>query len=364
MEPKTYDELLALIDRIDPVAYAKTRNHLTGAVTRLSPYISRGVLTLPVIRDRLLARHAAAACEKLIQELAWREYFQNVWWEKGEEIFADLRFPRSDWRHHELVTAIIEGTTGVDVLDAAVRELTATGYAHNHVRMWLASVAVNLAGAHWFPMGRWLYYHLADGDLASNFLSWQWVAGTSVNKRYTVNQELINACSGSRQVRSILDYPRDAMLTQSVPEVLRAHQPFDLQSSLPTSDEVSVAKETVHLFTPWTLDPTWRAQETAVRVLVIDPVLFARFPVSPAIMQFMVAQGRAVLPELRVFVGDPRDIPGIETARGVFARAHQTNQHWPAVCDAPLRLFPAVTGYYPSFFAYWQAVTKAYPVTR
>jgi len=358
---KTLQEIYDLIDAIDPVAYAKTRNHLSGAVTKLSPYITRGVITLPAVRNRLLARHSAKDCEKLIQELAWREYFQHVWWEKGDKIFADLRFSRDDWRHEELVTTLIEGNTGVEVLDAAIKELYETGYMHNHARMWAASVGCNLAKAHWYNLGRWLYYHLNDGDMASNFLSWQWVAGTSKSVSYTVNQKLINGCSDLSQVRSILTYDRDLMLDQPVPEILKASQSFGLTTIYPDSTLTgSVAGEEIVLYTPWTLDPTYRSDESGRRILIIDPSWFDRYPVSESVMNFIVEQAKAVIENLEVFVGAPGDIEGFEQAGGAAALRHQTCINWPKTVqfeETPL-LFPSVTGYYKSFMAYWKAVEK------
>lgn len=361
-EVKTLPELLKIIDAIGPVAYAKTRNHLSGAVTKLSPYITRGVITLPQIRDRLLQNHSAKNCEKLIQELAWREYFQEVWWEKGDAIFSDLRFSRDDWRHEELVTSLIEANTGVEVLDQSIRELYVTGYMHNHARMWVASVACNLAKAHWNSMGRWLYYHLADGDPASNFCSWQWVAGTSKTDPYTVNQKLINGCSDHNQIRSILTFDRETMLDQPLPDILETHQPFELTTTYPESTvTTSVSGEVIVLYTPWTLDPTYRSKETDRRIVVIDPVWFDRLPVSDLVTNFILEQGKAVIENLEVFVGDVTDIPDINTAASVHARSHQTNQAWSQFADleTPPKLFPQVTGYYKSFFAYWKAVEKS-----
>ena len=66
----------ALLEAIDPARYGATRNHLNGAVTRLSPYIRHGVLTLAEVRDRVLARGGGG---KLIQELGWRDYWQRLW---------------------------------------------------------------------------------------------------------------------------------------------------------------------------------------------------------------------------------------------------------------------------------------------
>jgi len=354
---RSYAEILDLIDQIDPVAYATTRNHLSGAVTRLSPYITRGIISLPFVRERLLAKHSAADCAKLIQELAWREYFQNVWFDRGDDIFSDIRFPRDDWRHAAVVSAVADAATGVQAMDAAIKELYDTGYMHNHMRMWVASVSCNLAYAHWHAMGAWLYYHLIDGDLASNFLSWQWVAGTSVNKRYTVNQALINACSDQQQAHSLLTFDREQMTQLPTPDILLPFEDSQLTTSYPDLDPlVTVSGATVSLYTPWTLDPTWRPADVDRRILVIDPVWFDRYPVSDLVLDFIIRQGTIVIPELEVHVGSVSDIHGISDALTVQALAHQTNQAWPVQFDQIDRLFPHVQGYYKSFFAYWKAV--------
>ena len=357
---RSYAEILDMIDEIDPVEYAKTRNHLSGAVTKLSPYITRGIIPLPLIRERLLEKHAAKDCAKLIQELAWREYFQNVWWEKGDAIFSDIRFPRDDWRHEGIVAAVADAETGVEVLDAGIKELYETGYMHNHLRMWVASVSCNLAYAHWHSMGKWLYFNLIDGDLASNFLSWQWVAGTSISKRYTVNQKLINGCSNHKQVRSILTYDRDEMLELATPEVLQPYFDEELETIYPSVDPiVTVSGARVHLYTPWTLDPTWRRGESDRRILVIDPVWFDRYPVSEQVLDFITRQGTIVISGLEVHIGSVAEIHGIDEAISVRAQLHQTNQAWPVEFDQVEKLFPAISGYHKSFFAYWKIVEKS-----
>lgn len=359
---RSYQEILDQIDTIDPVAYAKTRNHMAGAVTYLSPYISRGIITLPCIRERILVRHTLKESEKLLQELAWREYFQRVWWDQGDAIFSDLRFVRSDWRHHDLVTAIVEADTGIVALDEGIKKLYETGYAHNHLRLWLAALSTNLAGAHWHTMGRWMYYHLVDGDLASNFLSWQWVAGTSISKRYAVSQSLINAWSprALQQQHTWLSGDRDQLDYTHLPTHMREHHPDTLAMLYPdVSPVVTTAGSVVRLYTPWTLDPTWRQAEAARDILVIDPAVFDRYPVSEAVLEFIIRQGETVLPTLEVHVGSYESIPGIADAAAVYARAHPTNHAWPLQLDEPAWLHPHVTGYYKSFFAYYQAVTHS-----
>jgi deoxyribodipyrimidine photo-lyase len=60
---------------------------------------------------------------------------------------------------------------------------------HNHARLWLASYLVHLRKVHWHTGAGWMFGHLLDGDLASNHLSWQWVAGTGSSKPYLFNAE-------------------------------------------------------------------------------------------------------------------------------------------------------------------------------
>jgi deoxyribodipyrimidine photo-lyase len=82
-----------------------------------------------------------------------------------------------------------EARSGLPVIDQAVRTLYARGHLHNHARMWLASYLVHLRGVHWRAGADWLAGQLFDGDLASNHLSWQWVAGTGSHRPYLFNAE-------------------------------------------------------------------------------------------------------------------------------------------------------------------------------
>jgi deoxyribodipyrimidine photo-lyase len=344
-----------LIDAFDPVAYTKTRNHLGGTVSRLSPYITRGVISLPAIRQRLLERHPKSAIEKFVQELAWREYFQKVYTAKGEAIFSDLRFSRTNWMHTEVVTSIAAFQTGIDAIDSELLSLMKNGYMHNHARMWTAMLACNVAKAHWSTMSRWMYYYLLDGDLASNTLSWQWVAGTSVQKQYVANQDLINNCSGKRQEGSYLNIPIELVGVGAIPDELLAHEPFSFAMEYPTSDAIAdVSGKTVFLYHPWSIDPLWRKGERGERIFIIEPRLFDAFPVSPKVLVHMLTLVKTHLPEATVFVGNAEAIPGISRAT-VFSKAHPTTTHIPGHKDVVEELFPHVHGYYQSFFKFWQA---------
>jgi deoxyribodipyrimidine photo-lyase len=352
---KTYPEILAIIDAIDVEKYEQTRNHLTGAVSRLSPYITRGCITLPGVRDRLCARVSAHSARKFIQELMWREYFQRVWWQRGDQIFSDLK-PRdpSAWRHHEGVEALLAGTTGVEVIDAGIRKLYETGYLHNHLRMWIAGLSANLARAHWYPMSRWMYYHLLDGDLASNTLSWQWVAGTLTGKPYDFCQALINGCSLSRQRGTFLDVPREDFLTMAPPEVLLRTTPLSLTPPVRESRPLSsVRGQTVGLYHPFHLSPTWRPALER-QILVLEPAHFERFPVSPRVLSFICDQAKALLPRCEIHWGPVTSIQDLSLATAVWTQAHPTVTHFPGQHDPVSWLCPEVTATFPSFSAFWR----------
>ena len=97
--PLSYAEILQRIRAIDPVKYGSTRNYINGAVTYLSPYISRGIISTKFILSEVLQKgYKPAQIEKFIQELAWRDYWQQVWIAKGSEINEDLKHPKNQYR--------------------------------------------------------------------------------------------------------------------------------------------------------------------------------------------------------------------------------------------------------------------------
>ncbi len=180
----------ALIAAVNPSIYAKTRNFLNGDVTHLSPYITHGLVDIPSIVATLYHQRALSFHDKIIFEFAWREFFHHVWAIKGDGIFKGIHESVYAGKYQQtLADDIAQGRTGVPAIDAAVRQLYATGYLHNHARMWLASYVAHIRKVHWRVGADWMYAHLLDGDCASNHLSWQWVAGTFSSKPYVFNAE-------------------------------------------------------------------------------------------------------------------------------------------------------------------------------
>ncbi len=197
---------------VDPPRYGATRNHLDGAVTRLSPYLRHGVLSLAEAREAVFAWLAAHGSgdpaqdrprtEKLLKELAWRDYAQRLWRRWGDGIWHD-REPLAgghpaDSYAPDLPSDLRQGRTGLACIDAFVAELERTGWLHNHVRLWLAAYLVHWRRVRWQAGAAWFLEHLLDGDPASNALGWQWVAGSFSQKPYIFNRANLERYAGDR----------------------------------------------------------------------------------------------------------------------------------------------------------------------
>jgi len=178
-------------DELDVVHYGATRNHLDGAVTQLSPYIRHGLLTLNALRNQALDQVGAARAEGFIRQLAWRDFWQQLYTASPELVWQDIEpyktgFEPSDY-DAELPDDIACGRTGIAVIDQFIATLLETGYLHNHIRLYLASYIVHWRQIKWQAGAKWFLYHLLDADPASNNFSWQWVASTFANKPYIFN---------------------------------------------------------------------------------------------------------------------------------------------------------------------------------
>jgi deoxyribodipyrimidine photo-lyase len=192
----------ARLKTIDPNAYGKTRNFGSGAVTQLSPYIHHGVISLSEVRDYVLSMVTSSGiATKLIQELAWRDFWQRVATSHPNWLWTDVEpyktgFIANDYSGF-LPEDILTGNTKVSCINTFIKELINTGYVHNHARMYLASYIVHFRRIKWQIGAAWFLKHLIDGDEASNNFSWQWIASTFSNKPYIFNLENVNKYFGS-----------------------------------------------------------------------------------------------------------------------------------------------------------------------
>jgi len=356
--PTNYSSIVERIESIQPVKYANTRNFVDGAVTYLSPYISRGVISLKQVATRALANHEPHEIEKFLQELAWREYWQRVWQSVGDKIFTDLKQTQADTNHHQMVSAIENAATGIEVIDQHIRALYKTGYLHNHLRMYTSSIACNIAKAHWLQPSRWMYYHLLDGDIASNSLSWQWVAGSFAAKKYYCNQENINRFTHTYQRNTFLDCSYEALTTLAVPEILQSTNNFSGTTLLPETAAPAIRENLpILIYNSYNLDPCWHKGEDANRILLLEPSHFMKSPVSEKVLQFILDLSKNI-PHIQVFTGEFETLTELYSRHEIIFKSHSAFTHYNGTEEKPDELFPEVTGYFSSFFSYWKRCEK------
>lgn len=354
-----YSAIIAAIDRVDPIAYGQTRNYVDGAVTYLSPYISRGVISTKLVLERVLVKgYAVEELTSFVKELCWRDYFQRV--AQAKDVNVPIRQPQQPVRHCEIPVAITEANTGIAGVDDAILQLYSSGYMHNHCRMYTAAITCNIAQSDWRAAAQWMYYHLLDGDWASNACSWQWVAGANSNKKYYANQENINKYTHKQQSHSFLDCSYTSLAQMEIPSLLLPTQPVELTTILPTSVPLAVdVLLPTFIYNYYNLDPLWHATAQGNRILLIDPEFFARFPISNKCMDFMLALGKNI-PGLQVFVGSFTDLCRQYSLGEVYFKEHTLNIGYKGNEESRDWIAPAVEGYYPSFFAYWKKVEKTF----
>ncbi|MGA0122664.1 MAG: cryptochrome/photolyase family protein [Gaiellales bacterium] len=150
------------------------------ATSRLSAYLRQGMLS----PRRALQVADRAGAPKWASELLWRDWFKYALHHHPDldTRCVDERFDRIEWTgSDEHFEAWTRGETGYGMVDAAMRQLAETGNIANRARMVAASFLVKDLHVDWRRGEQWFRRHLADGDLASNAGSWQWVAGTGLD---------------------------------------------------------------------------------------------------------------------------------------------------------------------------------------
>ena len=173
-----------------PVAgYANDRNRpdLEGT-SQLSPYLRFGMISAR--RAALEAYKASTAtstqegADIWLSELIWRDFYITILHHFPHVRRGSFR-PEYDaiaWQNDEsLFAAWCAGQTGYPIVDAAMRQLAATGWMHNRSRMVVASFLVKDLLIDWRWGERWFMQQLLDGDLAANNGGWQWTAGTGTD---------------------------------------------------------------------------------------------------------------------------------------------------------------------------------------
>ncbi|PRO67018.1 DASH family cryptochrome [Alkalicoccus urumqiensis] len=181
-----------LFESRDVLEYKERRNGMLvfNDSSKLSPWLAQGSLS-PRRLYRELKRfeeevEANESTYWLWFELLWRDYFHFLLKEHGSRLFAasGIQSLPVEWsREAELFHVWCDGETGYPLVDAAMKELQATGYMSNRARQNTASFLTKNLGIDWRWGAAWFESHLIDYDPASNYGNWQYVAGIGTDMR-------------------------------------------------------------------------------------------------------------------------------------------------------------------------------------
>jgi deoxyribodipyrimidine photo-lyase len=168
--------------------YDSTRNlpSIEGS-SRLSPHLHFGELSPAQAWHATMK--AGGEVETFLKELVWRDYAQNLVYAQPDYGKTNGRaqfdaFPWRDPTDPQVASEIVawqQGRTGYPIVDAGMRQLWATGWMHNRVRMIAASFLIKHLLVDWRIGEQWFWDTLVDADYASNAANWQWVAGTGLD---------------------------------------------------------------------------------------------------------------------------------------------------------------------------------------
>jgi deoxyribodipyrimidine photo-lyase len=168
---------------IAPTYHSRRDFPADDGTSRLAPYLAWGNISPRQICSAVLgldSQNLQSVENKFLAQIGWREFSYHLLHYFPHIPDAPLRekYSRFPWRDdHASLNAWQQGKTGYPFVDAGMRQLWATGWMHNRVRMVVASFLVKHLLLPWRAGARWFWDTLVDADLANNTQGWQWTAG-------------------------------------------------------------------------------------------------------------------------------------------------------------------------------------------
>ncbi len=186
--------------------YADLHDDLyADGTSRLSPYLHFGCLSASELVNRA-RRHGGAGADAFVRQVAWRDFHRQMLAGRPEAAREDYRSRGDRWHADDAdIDAWRAGRTGFPLVDAAMRQLAHEGWMHNRGRLITASFLTKTLYADWRVGAAHFLDLLVDGDVASNQLNWQWVAGTGASTR---PNQVLNPLVQARRFDPRGDYVR------------------------------------------------------------------------------------------------------------------------------------------------------------
>ena len=247
-----------------------------NSVSALSPWIKHRLITEEEVLIEILKYHSPHSAMKFIQEVFWRGYFKGwleqhptVWSHHNEKLIKEYTKLENNKFIKENYMSAINGETGIECFDFWCEQLKSTGYLHNHVRMWFASIWVFTLklpmelGADFFML------YLIDADAASNTLSWRWVSGLHTKgKAYAARASNIEKFTNGQFNPSGQLVEDISPLTENIDHPL---------VSLPQLDK-SIQKDAVLLVTEEDCSPETSLETKDLEVEILPLYLEKKYP--------------------------------------------------------------------------------------
>lgn len=276
------DRLTAFLPRAGR-EYAALRNlDLPGHphVSTLSPWLRHRLVAEAEVIDATLRMHPHGA-EKFLAEVWWRTYWKGwlelrpgIWTAYCQGVKAALNRLAAEPGLAARAEAAMLGRTGIDGFDTWAQELVATGYLHNHARMWFASIWIFTLRLPWELGADFFLRHLIDGDPASNTLSWRWVGGMHTpGKTYLATAENIARNTGDR-------FRPEGLAPEALPLPVPPHPPM---RQAPQGETLDSTAPSLLLLTEEDLGPEFLfAQGLAPRAAAVLSDVAGRSPLAVA----------------------------------------------------------------------------------
>jgi len=191
-------------------SYEQNRNTPSEEGTSLlSPYLRFGCIS--PLRLVELCTHLPDS-EPFVRQVVWRDFYTQILASRPDCSHSDYRNRGDIWEYDDhSFNSWVEGLTGFPLVDAGMRQLSSQGLMHNRVRMVTASFLVKDLHQDWRLGANYFMSQLLDGDVASNYLNWQWVAGTGTDSN---PHRILNPSTQAKRFDS-----KAAYIRQWVPEL-------------------------------------------------------------------------------------------------------------------------------------------------
>lgn len=229
----------------DKMAHYKTDRDLPAVdgTSRLSPYLNIGVISVRQCMQALFQdgyfQIEDVGQQTWLDELLWREFYLQTLFD-FPRVSKHQPFKQNtnkiQWRNApEDLAAWQQGQTGIPIVDAGMRQMLATGWMHNRVRMITAMFLCKNLLIDWRLGESWFMQHLIDGDLAANNGGWQWCASTGMDA--VPYFRIFNPVSQSLKFDPNGDYIREWVPELAHLDAKSIHEPYarnpDLQLDYP-----------------------------------------------------------------------------------------------------------------------------------